>query len=116
MLTREAERVERSWRSVFAGSLGLVMALALIKFGNPVVLQDKIAAPTNLAELLVQPWPIGWGYGLLFLVLILAVKVGRWETAASISYSWLPLAWLGWEVLAGLHTIDRALTLVTLGQ
>lgn len=112
----QAKHWEPAWRSVFAGALGLLMALALIKFGNPVVLHDKIAAPTSVSELLIQPWPIRCGYGLLFLVVLLALKVGRWATSAPRWASWLPLAWLGWQILAARHTINGTLTLVTLGQ
>jgi O-antigen ligase len=89
------------------------MALALLKFGNPVILQDKIVSPTNLTELRVQAWPVSWGYALLGLVLSLSASVFRWQRPP-VWMSALPLAWLGWQGLAGLRTVNGALTLATL--
>src|SRR4029434_10972836 len=101
------------WQSVFCGLLGLVMALALLKFGNPVILQDKIVSPANLTELRVQAWPVSWGYALLGLVLSLSASVFRWQRPP-VWMSALPLAWLGWQGLAGRRTVNGALTLATL--
>ena len=110
----KTEDSSRLWRSVFAGSVGLLMALALLKLGNPVILQDQIATPTSWTELRIQPWPIAWGYLLLGLVLIQVPKVFQWKIPSPAWLTFLPLAWLGWQVVSALWSVDGALTLATL--
>jgi hypothetical protein len=110
----KTEDSNRLWQSVFAGSVGLLMALALIKLGNPVILQDKIATPTSFTEVRIQPWPIAWGYILVGLVLIQVPKVFQWKTPSPAWLPFLPLAWLGWQVVSALGTVNGALTLATL--
>ncbi len=57
----------------FPGLLGLWIALALIKFGNPVILDHQISPPANLLEGIYQSWPVAWGYGLFGLVILTGI-------------------------------------------
>ncbi len=115
--------------SYFALLAGLFLALGLVKWGNPVILDSKIEPPQNLLELLFQSWPTQWGYWLA-LPLMLTGCVVALRAAADPSppgagaagprpkfLRWaplLPLAWLGWQGLSALQTVDSGLTAVTL--
>lgn len=114
MRSRKSESPVDAWEGVFAGTVGLWVALALIKFGNPVILDQQIHAPANLDELLINPWPIAWGYALLALVFIVGSKFWKWRTPAPMWLTVVPLGWLGWQFVSATQTVDRALTLATL--
>jgi len=96
---------------VFGTALGWLLAVALVKLGNPVVLNHLILPPSNLGEWVFGPWPAVYGYALLAMVLVLAwplarrgmPDVPRWLI-------WLPLAWLGWQMLAFWGSLDRGLS------
>src|SRR5438034_7754251 len=102
-----------------AAMLGCFLGLALLKFGNPVILDHMIEPPTGFWEFLIQPWPLRWGYALLggiavFVTVQWLVRrrsefrdprastddnvngarrlFGRW-------LGWLPILWLSWQVL-----------------
>jgi hypothetical protein len=103
-----------AWESLFSGALGLWLGLALIKFGNPVILDPKISAPTNREELIYQAWPVAWGYWLLAVVVLLALRVWRWKIEAPRWVIVLPLVWLSWQFLSATQTVDASLTAATL--
>jgi O-antigen ligase len=88
--------------------------LALLKFGNPVILDAQIQAPASPEEWLLQPWPIVWGYAFLCGLLLLGFSVWRWRTEVPRWLLVLPLVWLGWQGLSALQTVDLRLTLTTL--
>jgi len=114
MLSRKSEPNADAWEGVFAGAVGLWLALALLKFGNPVVLHQQITVPTNLDELRINPWPISWGYALFALVFIAGCKYWRWRTPVPMWLTVVPLIWLGWQFVSATQTVDRALTMATL--
>lgn len=105
---------EDSWDGVFGGAVGLWLGLGLLKFGNPVILDQKIPAPTNREELIFQAWPVSWGYWLLTIVVLLGFKTWRWKAGVP---SWLLGVlgvWLGWQAVAATQTVEMTLTLATL--
>ncbi len=104
----------RDWESLFGGAAGLFLALGLLKFGNPVIFDKEISAPKDLFELLLMPWPVAWGYGLLVAVLLLGLKVWSWKVPAPRWVVVLPLAWLGWQGVAATQTVQASLTWPTL--
>src|SRR6266704_1726577 len=49
----------RSFGAVFGAFLGL----ALLKFGNPPIMERFVTAPANVWEFVFNsPWPIAWAY------------------------------------------------------
>jgi ABC-type multidrug transport system fused ATPase/permease subunit len=106
------ERKQKAFAIVF----GLLLGLALVKFGNPVVMEKFVDAPTNFYEALFNPWPAFWGYWLLAGVAVLGVMVANWRLDVPRILLVLPLVWLGWEFLAGTQTVDAALTRSTLAH
>lgn len=99
---------------LFAFLLGSLLGLALLKFGNPVILDSMVLAPVDALELIFQPWPLKWGY----LCLLLLIPVGCF--AASLRprppgpLLGVSIGWLGWQLLSSTKTVDAHLTSVTL--
>jgi hypothetical protein len=114
MLARKSEPAAAARESIFAGAAGLWLALALIKFGNPVILDHQIHPPANLDELWIHSWPVAWGYILLGLVLIAGIRLWQWRASTPKWLLVVPLVWLGCQLVSGTQTVDRTLTLATL--
>ncbi|HTJ00847.1 MAG TPA: O-antigen ligase family protein [Dongiaceae bacterium] len=93
--------------------LGAFLGLALLKFGNPSVLEDMVARPTNGYEWALSSWPASIGHGLLVVLVIFGILVVRWKTRAPGWLICLPLLWLAWQLVAATHTVDAALTSAT---
>ena len=102
------------WSTVFSGMFGCWLGLALLKFGNPVILDRLVEPPRGFWEFVIQSLPLKWGYLLLLPVAIAGFKVGSLKTQAPRWLILLPLLWLGWQVIAGARTVSPALTRVTL--
>ena len=104
---------------LFALLFGAFLGLALLKFGNPVILNDRISAPSGLSETWQNAWPPAWSCWLLAPLIIAGtlltlVKRSTWPGKRLL---WLlPLIWFLWQLLSATRSVDPALTLVTLGQ
>jgi O-antigen ligase len=98
---------------IFAASFGALLGISLLKFGNPVVLDKYVVSPSGTFEVAIEAWPVAWGYCLLGAVLLLGLFTARWNSRLPRMLTLLPLAWLVWEFLAGMGTIDQTLTRVT---
>ncbi|MBU6400889.1 MAG: O-antigen ligase family protein [Verrucomicrobia bacterium] len=104
----------RPWPELLTGLTGAWLGLALLKFGDPVVFDWLVPPPANLAEFIAISWPISWGYAVIALLAIGAIIAG-WSCPKRLPwFAWLPLAWLGWQLVAASQTIDARLTGVTL--
>jgi O-antigen ligase len=95
---------------LFAAAFGLLLGLALTKFGNPIILDRLIDPPSNIWEFLFQAWPIRWGYGLLGICAILGLSVFQPKTLIPKWVLLAPCLWLGWQLLSAAQTVDRRLT------
>lgn len=105
----------RLWTVLF----GMFLGLALLKFGNPVVLDRQIPPPASFSELLSQPWPLRWSFGLLGLLVLAALPVFLPRAGAQFRLTprwlWIPLLiWLAWQFIASARTVDPQLTTLTL--
>jgi O-antigen ligase len=115
---------------LYALAFGLFLGLCILKFGNPVILDQKISPPTSPSEYLNEAWPIHWvNWILLPLAVIGALLVftsparpmlPRMETPQRQRLlRWilvLPLLWLGWQFVSATQTVDSELTMATLWQ
>ncbi len=104
---------------LFALVFGLFLGLCIWKFGNPVILDHKIAPPAAPAEFFYQAWPTHWANWILLPLvglgagLILQAKIS-WRQS---QWLWLlPLIWLGWQFLSATQTCDADLTHASLWQ
>jgi len=111
MISAAATRSERRWLgALFPALSGLWLGLALLKFGNPVLLADKIEAPRSYLQILIDAWPIGWGYGVLAVVAALSLLLWRWPPYGSRWIVALPAAWFFVQLLASTGSVDPALS------
>lgn len=94
--------------------LGATLALAFLKFGNPVILDRLVANPTSGWEWIFQPWPVRWGHLLLGLCLLLGLGLGPVRTWAPRWLLVLPAAWLLWQAVSAVQTVATALTVPTM--
>jgi len=115
---------------LYALAFGLFLGLCIWKFGNPVILDHKISAPTTLAEFLSEPWPLHWANWILLPLTMIGgllvfknrnlghsekLEIRNWKL--KMKWLWLlPLAWLGWQFLSATQTVDADLTRATLWQ
>jgi hypothetical protein len=103
----------------YALLFGFFLGLALVKFGNPVILDQKIPPPASLGECVMDFWPTHWA---IWIWLPLALAGGlliRQHKCGWPGTFWLwllPLIWLGWQCLSGTSTVDGDLTAHTLPQ
>ena len=99
---------------VFAMLFGSFLGLALIKFGNPPIMERWVESPTNIYEFLFySPWPIAWAYTLLGAVLLCGVVLSRTRSACPTWLLVLPAAWYLWQRLAASESIERTLSVPT---
>jgi len=103
----------------FSLAFGLFLGLAILKFGNPVILDQKIVPPASFSDLLTDFWPTHWAiwlalpFGVVGWVLIRRNK-SPWPTHYLL---WLlPLLWLGWQLISAITSVDHTLSASTLPQ
>lgn len=99
---------------VCAAFAGLVLGIALLKFGNPVILDHMLPPPADLLEGIFQAWPLVWGYILLVPLGALALASARWDWPRPRWLGLLPCLWFGWQCLAATQTVEPRLTRLTL--
>src|SRR5215469_4392212 len=119
---------------------GFFLGLCILKFGDPVILDQKIFPPTSLSEFLSDSWPTHWANWMFFpLAAIVAIVAflngdGRTQTKTEPSRDksspakrrsspslpgglvFLPLLWLGWQFISATRTVEPTLTATTLWQ
>jgi len=105
--------------TAYALAFGLFLGLAILKFGNPVILDQQIPPPVSVSDLISDFWPSHWAIrGWLPLAVVgggLIAQTRRPWLASR--WLWLlPLIWLGWQFFAATATVDASLTASTLPQ
>lgn len=110
--------LERRWvEGLFAATFGGFLGLALLKFGNPPIMERFTTTPTNLYEFILgSPWPIAWAYRLLGAVALLSFFVAGRNNPAPLWLLLLPAFWLGWQLLATIETVAPRLSNPTLAH
>ncbi len=122
----------------FALLLGLFLGLALVKFGNPIILEhlitqspeklmkmdpgfsanpDTLNPPDtafDLSEWIYRPWPLSWGLWMIGALALVTIRIGHWKTHTPRWLLILPLIWLLWQFVSACSTVNPSLTRVTL--
>ena len=103
----------------YALVFGLFLGLTILKFGNPVILDQKITPPVSPSEFWADAWPPHWGNWILLPLALMGAALVftsrlRWPGTRRL---WLlPLLWFGWQLLSATQTVDGNLTATTLCQ
>jgi O-antigen ligase len=106
-------------RELFALAFGLFLGLAIWKFGNPVILDQIITAPTNWVGIWAEAWPLHWANWLLLALSVVGAvlfltKPARWPGSR---WLWiLPAIWFVWQLLSAWQSPYHDLTSPTLWQ
>ncbi len=102
---------------LFALIFGVLLGLALIKFGNPVILEKNVPPPRSISEWWSYGWPPSWSVWLLTPLAIAGgglavVKRARWPATR---WLWVwPTVWFAWQLVSATRTVDKSLTANTL--
>ena len=99
---------------IFAGLLGLVLGLALLKFSTPVIMEKYVEPPEGLFQWIFYQWPGAIAHWMLVVVAISGLAVLRWKTGAPWAILALPMAWLIWQAAAATQTVNAKLSHPTL--
>jgi len=103
----------------YALIFGLFLGLVIIKFGNPVILDQRIPPPASVDELISNFWPSHWAIWVWLPIALLGTGLiwqskQRWPGTF---WLWLlPLIWMGWQLLSATRSVDPTLTASTLPQ
>src|ERR1041385_2373007 len=104
---------------IYALVFGAFLGLAMVKFGNPAILDSKIVRPVSLHDYWTDAWPLPWGNWLLVMfalfgaALVFAKKI-HWPGTR---WLWiLPTVWFCWQLVSASRTVDKQLTALTLWQ
>jgi O-antigen ligase len=89
---------------ILAGLFGALLGLALVKFGNPVIMASEIPWPANGWEWLIDAWPAIFGYWLLGGVGVVGLLVCHWKKGLPLALVAMPLVWLVWEIISATQT------------
>lgn len=107
---------------IYALAFGLFLGLCILKFGNPVILDHNIFPPETLSDYWSDAWPIHWAnwffvpFAAIGAILI-ALSAGTSPPRRYSPWLWfLPLLWLGWQMISAIKTVDSNLTTATLWQ
>jgi hypothetical protein len=99
----------------FAAVFGCLLGLAMLKFGNPAIMEKWVEPPGDIYEFIFNaPWPINWAYALLGGCVLLALPALRRAVSSPPWLVWLPLAWCVWELAASTSTTNAYLTNLTI--
>jgi hypothetical protein len=104
---------------LYALAFGLFLGLCIWKFGNPVILDQKIPPPVSASDFLNDAWPTHWANWILLPLAALGALPALRNKIPWRQTKWLwrlPLAWLGWQFLAATQSVDADLTATTLWQ
>ena len=114
---------------LYALAFGLFLGLAILKFGNPVILDQKIFPPDSLSEYWSDSWPTHWANWIFLplvaiggLLIISSPGTPSPQPAGMRQRRWLrwlfilPLLWFGWQMISSTQTVDADLTATTLWQ
>ncbi len=96
--------------SLFAALVGLILMTALIKWGNPVILDDPSIPAERLSVLPDQEQPTNTRYLLVAVLGLCGIAIADWRIAVPRWLIVLPGFWLTWQFVAATESVDPAST------
>jgi O-Antigen ligase len=103
----------------FALAFGIFLGVAILKFGNPVILDAKITSPVSLSDFFNDAWPTHWANWILLPLALAGTAFAFTQKLRWPANQWLwrlPLLWFGWQLFSATRTVDANLTATTLWQ
>jgi hypothetical protein len=100
----------------FALVAGIFLFLAIVKLGDPVILDRETPPPASAAEAYYLSWPSKWGYLMLIPLLVAGLLAIPWNRLKFRSILALPAVWLGWEFIASAQSVSPELTRETMAH
>src|SRR5438105_2223431 len=98
----------------YAVLLGLLVAIALAKFGNPVIFKSMETAPTNFWEVVLANWPVSWGGPLLAIAAIISFPtIAKRLPLVHRIVVGLLVGWLFWVILSVRGSVAPELSRIT---
>ena len=97
---------------VFVGLAGVFFFLAILKFGDPVLLQNALVPPDNFQEAVFESWQVKWGYILLAPLIVAGLFAFRWRKFNGLAI--LPAVWLGWQFISATRSVSPQLSSLAL--
>ncbi len=106
-------------RELYSLAFGAFLGIALLKFGNPAILDKIIAIPASPFEVWSDAWPLHWANWVLLVLALMGAALGiagkaRWPVGKWLLI--LPLIWIGWQFLSAMQTTDKELTIAALWE
>lgn len=108
------DRPDSLLQRIFASLFGALLGLSLLKFGNPVLMEKQVTAPSDVFEWVLMAWPLVVGQGMLVLVAIAGITLVRRRPGTPRWLLLAPLPWLAWQLVAATGSVDMQRTTVTL--
>jgi O-antigen ligase len=106
-----ATLAQSRWPTFVAALLGLAIAVALTKLGNPVIFDAMSVAPENFAEFIFAfTWPMRWGYAVVIPVLLVSLTLICFKAAGPNRIFLLVLAWLFLVFLSSARSVAPELS------
>lgn len=111
----QAHGSPRNWaEQTFPIIFGAFLGLSLLKFGNPPIMEDFVARPSDAYELVLgYPWPISWAYNILAITAVCGILFLRKQLPVPRWLLVLPAIWLGWQFLSAGQSVDHRLSTPT---
>src|SRR5262249_44380880 len=112
-------RPSLSATELYSLAFGLFLGLAIIKFGNPVILDQIIYTPQTFSDILHDAWPLRWANWFLVIIVLIGVAIAlaikpRWPATR---WLWaLPVIWFIWQILSAASSQHHDLTSPTIWQ
>ena len=97
-------------RTLWSGLLGVFFSACILRFGNPAILDDPAVSVKGLIPLVSSEPPTNARHIGLALITLLGLILARRPARIPRWVIVLPLAWIGWQFVAAVHTVDAGLT------
>lgn len=103
------------WHQILSFVAGIFVVLCFLKFGNPVIFEERLSSPADVLELIYMAWPLAWGYVGVGCLALAALPVMTWRKRELPKWVWISLlVWFVWQFVAATHTVQAKLTAATL--
>lgn len=105
-----------SCEGVYAAGVGLFLALSLLKWGNPVIMDAQVGWPSSFASWRVGSWPLIVGYVLFGVIAVASAPRVRFDVRVPHWYVGLPIVWFLLQLVAASYSINPTLSRMVVPQ